>query len=69
MKIYLYKNIQTLRKRKKISQERLGDNLKITRARIEGWESNRNDVPTKYIVALSDFFGVKIDKLIRHKYK
>jgi len=58
-------NIRHLRELKKLSQEGLADDLKITRARLGAYEEARNEPPIEMLVRLSDYFHVSIDALVR----
>ncbi|HTL80665.1 MAG TPA: helix-turn-helix domain-containing protein [Bacteroidia bacterium] len=59
------KNIRYLRGTKKWSQERLADELKVTRARIGSYEEDRCDPPVDVLIKLSNVFHVAIDSLIK----
>ena len=59
------KNIQVLRKLKKLTQEQLAEEFKIPRSRLGGWEEGRNAPPIEILIMLSDFFHISIDALIR----
>jgi len=58
-------NIRHLRELKKLSQEGMADDLKITRARLGAYEEARNEPPIEMLVRLSDYFHVSIDALVR----
>lgn len=58
-------NIRYLRELKKLSQEALADDLKITRARLGAYEEARNEPPIEMLILLSDYFHVSIDALVR----
>ena len=58
-------NIRHLRELKKLSQEALADELKMTRARLGAYEEARNEPPIEMLVRLSDYFHVSIDALVR----
>jgi len=58
-------NIRHLRELKKISQEQLADDLKITRSRLGAYEESRNEPPIDILIRLSDYFGVAIDALLK----
>ena len=59
------KNIRHLRGLKKLSQEQLADDLKITRARLGGYEESRNEPPIEILIKISDYFKVAVDALIK----
>ncbi len=58
-------NIRHLRELKKLSQENLADELKITRARLGGWEEGRNEPPVEMLIRISDYFHISIDILVK----
>jgi len=58
-------NIRYLRDLKKLSQEALADDLKITRARLGAYEEVRNEPPIEILIKFSDYFHISIDALVR----
>ncbi len=58
-------NIKLLRTRKKLSQSDLGAELDLTRQQISNYEKGDVTVPLNSIVALSTFFKIPIDFLIK----
>lgn len=58
-------NIKYLRGLKSLSQEKLADELGITRSRLGAYEENRNEPPIEILIKLSDYFHISIDVLIR----
>jgi transcriptional regulator with XRE-family HTH domain len=58
-------NIRYLRELKKLSQEGLAEDLKITRARLGAYEEVRNEPPIEILIKLSDYFHVSIDALVK----
>jgi len=61
----LGKNIQYLRKQKKITQERLAEIMSVSRQTISRWEADEIIPELNKLVALSDVFSCKLDSLIR----
>jgi len=59
------KNIKVLREEKGLSQEQLAEDLGITRPRLGAYEEARNQPPIDMLVALSDYFKISIDALIK----
>ena len=57
--------IQKLRKLKGISQEELADELGVSRQAVSKWESNQSTPDIDKIIALSDFFEVSADYLLK----
>ncbi len=60
------KNIQLLRKRRGISQDMVAHEIGVQRTSLSGYESGAVQPPLKNLMALSDFFRVSIDKLLRY---
>lgn len=58
-------NIRHLRELKKLSQEALSEELKITRARLGAYEESRNEPPIEILIRLSDYFRISVDALIK----
>lgn len=58
-------NIKYLRELKKLSQEGLAEDLKITRSRLGAYEEARNEPPIEILIKLSDYFHISIDALIK----
>ncbi len=59
--------IQQLRKEKGLSQEQLADQLHISRQAVSKWESGQSLPDIEKIVALSEYFGVTTDYLLKGK--
>lgn len=57
--------IQLLRKQRKMSQEELGEKLEVTRQTISKWELDQSTPDLDYIIAISEFFEVTTDYLIK----
>lgn len=58
-------NIRYLRELKKLSQEGLAEDLKITRARLGAYEEARNEPPIEILISLSEYFHISIDALVK----
>lgn len=61
----LGKNIQYLRKQKKITQEQLAEIMSVSRQTISRWEADEIIPELSKIVALSEVFSCKLDTLVR----
>lgn len=59
----LGKNIQHLRKQKKITQEQLAETMSVSRQTISRWEADGIIPELNKLVALSDLFSCKLDAL------
>lgn len=56
--------LKELRKNKNISQEKLGEILRVSANAIYSWENNRTQPPIETITKLADYFGVTTDYLL-----
>lgn len=61
----LGKNIQYLRKQKKITQEQLAEIMSVSRQTISRWEADEVVPELSKLVALSDVFSCKLDTLVK----
>ncbi len=61
----LGKNIQYLRKQKRITQEQLSEIMSVSRQTISRWEADEIIPELNKLVALSDVFSCRLDSLIR----
>lgn len=61
----LGKNIQYLRKQKKITQEQLAEIMSVSRQTISRWEADEIVPELNKLVALSDVFSCKLDVLVK----
>lgn len=56
-------NLKTLRKFKKLSQDKLADELNLSRSLIGMWESGQRKPSFETLELLADFFNVRLDDL------
>lgn len=63
---YISKNIKHLRSLKKLSQEGLSEELKVSRSRIGSYEESRSAPTIEFLIKLSDYFKIPIDILLRN---
>ena len=61
----LGKNIQYLRKQKKITQEQLAADMSVSRQTVSKWESDEIVPELNKLVTLCDIFSCKLDTLVR----
>ncbi len=61
----LGEKIQTLRKSKGLSQEQLAEELNVSRQAVSKWEAEQSIPEIDKIIALSDFFTVSTDYLLK----
>jgi transcriptional regulator with XRE-family HTH domain len=62
-------NMKLLRKRRGLTQEEVADALKMKRPTLSGYENGVAQPGVQQMIAISDFFGVSIDTLIRVNFK
>ena len=62
-------NIQTLRKRKGLSQEKLAEKINVTRQTISNWELGETAPNPEQLVLLSKEFNISIDELVGNDAK
>ena len=58
-------NLQYLRKKNKITQEELAEELNLSRQSVSKWETGEAYPETDKLIALCDIFGVTLDELLR----
>lgn len=61
----LGEKLQTLRKERKLSEEQLALEMEISRQAISKWELGESTPDTERVIALSHFFDVSIDYLLK----
>ncbi len=61
----LSEKIYKLRKKSGLSQEQLAEKLNVSRQAISKWESGVSMPESEKMIALSDFFGVSLDYLMK----
>lgn len=61
----LGEKLKKLRKARGLSQEQLADQLNVSRQAISKWELGESTSDTDNLVALSDYYGVSLDYLLR----
>jgi len=62
--IYWASNLKWLRKKQNISQAEIADKLQFTVTQWSNWESKNVFPNVKDLIALSNYFGYKIDELL-----
>lgn len=63
----LGKNIQYLRKQKKITQEQLAEMMSVSRQTISKWEADEITPELNKLIVLSDVFSCKLDALVKEE--
>ena len=61
----LGKNIQYLRKQKKVTQEQLAEIMSVSRQTISRWEADEIVPELNKLISLSDIFSCKLDNLVK----
>lgn len=61
----LAKNIKTLRKGKKLTQDEFALQIGASPTSVVNWERGKNDPSIFYCEVMADFFGVTLDTLCR----
>lgn len=61
----LGKNIQYLRKQKRITQEKLAEKMSVSRQTVSKWETDEIVPELSKLVSLGDLFSCKLDTLVR----
>lgn len=56
--------IKKLRTEKKLSQQKLADQMKVSRSTVAMWETNQSTPDAETYKRLADFFGVSVDYLL-----
>lgn len=66
-KLHIGETIFRFRKKKKITQEELGNFIGVSTAAVSKWESGNSYPDITLLPLLADFFGVSIDELLNYK--
>lgn len=61
---YTNKNVKYLRIKKKLSQEKLSNDLNINQATLAKWESNSRKITLDWAITISEYFDVFIGDFI-----
>lgn len=59
-------NLYSLRKRNKLTQEQLAEELNVSRQVIAKWEKGESTPDLQHSMKIADFFGVTLDALVNH---
>lgn len=65
--MYFGENLQALRKAKKMTQEKLAEELDVSRQAIGKWESSSVYPDAERLIQISEYFGVSLDHLVKAK--
>jgi transcriptional regulator with XRE-family HTH domain len=65
--MYLSKNLRYLREKNgKISQQKLADDLKVTRSAVSSYEDGRAEPKLENLIQFAEYFRISVDLLINH---
>jgi transcriptional regulator with XRE-family HTH domain len=65
--MYLSKNIQSLRRQRRITQEQLAEQMNVSRQTISKWESGEMVPELPKLIELCELFSCKLDALVREE--
>lgn len=60
------KNLERIRKDKKVSQAKLGAELGLTQQMISSYEKELSSPNTEVLIKIADYFNVSLDYLVGH---
>ena len=63
--MYIKENISALRKKHHLSQEQLAGVLGVSRQAVQKWEAGTANPDVSNLIAISEFFGVTLDRLVK----
>ena len=69
MKLSLSENIRSLRKQRKMTQEKLAEALGVTVGAVYKWESGQSQPELNMLVEMADFFDTSVDALLGYRIK
>ena len=61
------RNLERIRKERKISQTKLGEELGLTQQMVSSYEKGASSPNVEILVKVADFFQISIDELIGHQ--
>ena len=67
MKLSLSENIRSLRKQRKMTQEKLAEALGVTVGAVYKWESGQSQPELNLLVKMADFFDTSVDMLLGYR--
>ena len=59
--------IRELRKRSKISQEKLAEQIGVSRQAVTKWETRRGEPGVDNLIQLANYFGITVDELLDYR--
>lgn len=67
MDCLIAEKLKELRKNKKITQEKLAEELDISRSKVSSWETNKRDMTITDAVKLANYYEISLDNLLNLK--
>ena len=69
MRLSLSENIRSLRKQRKMTQEKLAEALGVTVGAVYKWESGQSQPELNLLVEMADFFDISVDALLGYRIR
>jgi len=66
--VFFGSNIKILRKRRRLSQEHVAEQLGVKRTSLSGYENGSVQPPFEVLIKVSEYFKVSIDKLVKYDF-
>ena len=60
----MYERIRNLREDKDLTQKQIGEYLNMSQTGYNQYEIGKNDIPTKVLINLADFYNTSVDYLL-----
>lgn len=60
----MYRRIRDLREDKNLTQQQVAIIINMSRTGYNQYENGKNDIPTKILIKLADFYNTSIDYLL-----
>ena len=60
----MYKRLRNLREDKDLTQKQLGNILNMSQTGYNQYEIGKNDIPTKILIKLADFYNTSVDYIL-----
>ena len=60
----MYERIRNLREDKDLTQKQLGEILNMSQTGYNQYETGKNDIPTKILIKLAEFYNTSIEYLL-----
>ena len=65
----MYRRIRDLREDNNLTQQQMADYLNMSRTGYNQYELGKNDIPTRILIQLADFYNTSIDYLLERTNK